>query len=175
MLCGNFLNLDSLFQCFYSRNKEKDTPIGKFSLVIDKRIGTYQYALSQDNTRVSLVDNKINYLNTPNINTNVLLPAIFITKQIKGRSLQDVIHPDVAPFYKNLILSTFQERSIVKLHIVLNNIHILLTTYPILDNKKKIIGCTLLETPFLDIADSTSLRQSYESGSFESEIGELRT
>jgi hypothetical protein len=167
MLCGNFLNLESLFQCFYNKNKENDTITGKFSLVIDKRISTYPYALKQESTRVSMVDKKTKYLNIPNSNQS--LPAIFVTKQIKGKLLKDVIHPDVAPFYKNLILSTFQERNIVKLHIVLNNIHILLTTYPVLDNKKKIIGCTLLETPFLDIADSTTLRTSYESASFESD------
>lgn len=152
MLCGNFLNFDKICQCFFNKNKEKDSSkpnIGQYSLVIDKRLSTYSYALKQEQTRISLVDLKTAYINTPNLNT--LLPPIFITKSIKGKLLQDVIHSDVAIFYKNLVLSTFHERDSVKLHVVLNEVHMLIMTYPILDNKKNIIGCSLLETPFLDV------------------------
>jgi hypothetical protein len=162
MLCGNFMNLESLFQCFYSKPKEQISKRnGQFSLVIDKRLSTYPYALKQDNTRVSIVDNKTNYLNTPTFET--ILPPIFVRKNIKGELLEDVIHSDVAPFYKNLILSTFQERCIVKLHIILNDVHILLTAYPIYDNKKKVICCTLTETPFLDVTEYSEIQLSMKS------------
>lgn len=161
MLCGNFLNLETLFKCLGTKSSDASSSHrfdNSFSLVIDKRISTYPYALKLDHTRVSLVDMKTRFLNTPNKNT--ILPHIFTHKRTKGMFMHEAIHPDVAPFYKNLILSTLEEQSIIKLHIVLNDIHVLLTTYPILDNKKKIIGCTLLEIPYLDVADMSEMKGS---------------
>jgi hypothetical protein len=156
------MSFDSLFQCFY--NKKNDLPkrnMGEFTLVIDKRISNYPYALKQEYTRISLLDIHTKYLNSPETIASAL-PPVFIKKRIKGNFMSDVIHPDVAPFYKNLVLSTIQESNVVKLHIVLNDVHILLTAYPILDNKRKIIGCTLLETPYLNVMESSTISNSFE-------------
>lgn len=161
-LCQNFVSVDKLVECFTgTSNLENDMDVRKslnFSLVIDKRISSYPYSLVSEDARISLVDLNIKYLNTPNLNTS--LPAIFTTRKIKGRFLVDVIHPTVSSFYKNLMVSTFQERSVVRLHIILNNVHILLTTYPFFDNKNKVKGCTLVEIPFSNIASVDEVANS---------------
>jgi hypothetical protein len=160
-LCGNILGIESLFSCIINTQKqetEKNSNI--FSLVIDKRISSYPFNIEENESRISIVDKNLKYLNTPKMLSS--LPAIFLSKNIKGKQLMDVLHPEVAPFYRNLLLSSFQEKSIIKLHIILNSKHILLTTYPLIDNRNKIIAYTLVELPFTDVASDNEVKNSSE-------------
>ena len=159
-LCGSLINVDTLFKCIGNKTNDADKR-NVFSLVIDKRIKDYTFDIKFNDSRVSMLDYQLRYLNMPNLCTS--LPAIFITKNVRGKLMVDVIHPDVASFYKNLISSCIQERSVVKLHIIMNRVHILLTTYPIFDNKNKIIiGCTLMETPFSEVSNKNEIRVASE-------------
>lgn len=158
-LCTNFLSFESLFSCFFQSSKEKSTHGVKiFRLTIDRRVSTYHFDLDTDHTRVSILDVATKYLNNPNLGTR--LPGIFRTPHIRNRTLVEVMHQDIAAFYKNIILATIQDRTTVKLHIVLNDVHILITSYPIFDNKKKIIGCTLLEIPYMSVPSNNIIQQA---------------
>ena len=152
-LCGSFISVESLFKCFSPESREGNStnPSSNFSLVIDRNIKEYPSDLLFPQSRISVVDTEFRFLNTPNFNT--CLPKIFLTQSVKNELFTDVVHPEVAKFYKNLIASAIAERDIVKLHIVLNTDHVLLTVYPLFDNMhKKIIGCTLIESPFLKVS-----------------------
>jgi hypothetical protein len=152
------VNVDTIFKCFQSKTNDVEKN-DKFTLVIEKQGKLdYPYTLDSDETRVSLVDLKNVYLNNPNFNTT--LPPIFVSKNIKGNSLEDVVHEQIAPFYKNLISSSIQENRVLKLRVILNGVRVLLATYPIHDNKYKVIGCTLLETPYINIPNYENVSQN---------------
>jgi hypothetical protein len=152
-LCGSLFNLDvnSLCGCFGESKTGQEQTVNAFTLVIDKRISNYPFVLDTENNRVSILDATMRFLNNPNFDTK--LPPIFTTRTIVGKPLSEVIHEDIAPFYQNFVSSTFQEKTNLKLHVILNGTHILLTTYPYFDNKSKMIGCTLTEIPFLKVPD----------------------
>jgi len=152
MLCQNVFNLESLFQCF-GGGKEQNEKKKDFTLVIDRKIASYPYSLDKLNARVSLIDLDLKYIN--DAQTGKVLPPIFLKKHTKGESISTVIHPSVLPFYKNLLISTFNERSTIKLHIILNNIHILISTIPVYDHQNKLIAVTLFETPYNDVEESS--------------------
>ena len=160
--CSFFkLAIDSLCQCVFmmpdSTTKRENANI--FKLVIDRRIKDYPYVLDIGSSRFSIVDVHMKYVNTPNL-TKSKLPPIFTTSNTKGKNLVDVIHPEVSAFYKDLLISCFQDKSIVKLHVVLNNVHILLTAYPVTDNRNNVIAGTIVETAFLDVMNQNAMQYS---------------
>jgi hypothetical protein len=148
-LCTNFISFDSLFSCFYDKAAKptKYSDEGSiYTLSLDKRITSYEYELDTDQTRTSIFDMACIYINNPVLSTS--LPHIFKTTNIKGCHLMQVIHEEIAPFYNSIVMTTTKDKAEMKIHIVLNSMHILITCYPIYDNKNKVIGCTLLEIPF---------------------------
>jgi hypothetical protein len=120
--------------------------------VIDRNTSIYPFALDKCHTRISIVGTNLVYLNNAPIRSTIL-PSIFKGQKTLGRHLDDVVHPQVSPFYKDLVISTLSEKAIIKLHIILNSDHILLTSMPIFDKNNKIIAITLLETPYTSVQD----------------------
>lgn len=162
--------VDSLCKCVFTQSDPDSNPnkTNVFKLVIDRRIKDYPYLLDIANSRFSIIDTQLNYINTPDL-TKSKLPPIFTTNQIQGKSLMDVLHPEVSVFYKDLLISCFQDKAIVKLHVVLNNAHILLTAYPVTDNRNTVMAGTIVETAFLDVMNQNALQY----GSSTPETGEI--
>lgn len=149
MLCQNLINLESLFKCFYSNDDNLSS--SHFKLIIDRKITNCPLSLDQNNTRMSLINTDLIYIN--NAVTGDILPPIFTKKKTKGFSVDTVIHHELVQFYKTLLVSTFSEKMPIQVHLILNDVHILLSTIPNFDNKNKVIAATLIETPFLDIGE----------------------
>lgn len=147
-LCNSVFSFDSLFQCFLPKQTEQPLET-RFSLAIDKRLDSYPFNLKLDNARISHISTSLKYMTNPTQSHDI--PPIFLKKNVKGMTLDMVIHEDVVGFYKNIVKSMISEKKVISLHIVLNSVHILLSAYPIHDNKNKIIGCTILEVPYVDV------------------------
>ncbi len=148
-LCGSLISVDNLFNCFGKQNHEiKDEKVSRFTLLIDKRLDDYPFILDLENMRVSIIDDKCTYLNIPNHSGK--LPLIFLDKQVKGKTITSVIHHEVSVFYENFTKTIFEKKNTHKVHIILNDIHILLIGVPVLDNNEKLVGCNLMEIPFMN-------------------------
>jgi hypothetical protein len=81
------------------------------------------------------------------------VPQIFLTAETKGKVIDDVMHPLAIPFYKHVVVLTMNEKQAIRLHIVLNEVHLLITSLPVFDKNNKIIAVTLLETPFTSVQE----------------------
>jgi hypothetical protein len=62
----------------------------------------------------------------------------------------DVIHPELVHFYISLVDAIFDTGDISKHNIILNEVHVLVITSPIYDNRQKMIGCTIMEIPYIE-------------------------
>lgn len=151
MLCQSIFNIESLLKCFSNGSREDINISDKhdLQLIIDRDTKKYNFALDKSQTRMIMTTLDLHMLN--NVQRNTILPPLFKTLQTKGKKLDDVLHPQIVPFYKNVILSTLQEKTIIRLHVILNKVHILLSSIPVFDNNNAIVSITLLETPYTNI------------------------
>lgn len=154
ILCNieSLCSVDSLFNCFQNSHSFADINTSDkhdLQLIIDRDVKKYNFALDKSNTRMIMTTLDLYLIN--NIHKNPKLPPLFKTLNTKGKKLDDVLHPQMVPFYRNVILSTIQEKTVVRLHIILNKIHILLSCIPVFDNNNTIVAITLLETPYTNI------------------------
>lgn len=153
MLCQSFLNVDTLFKCFQpSQNSVREDD--QLKLEIDKSRMNHPYALDKHHSRITHINSNLEFLN--NVQRFKEVPGIFLHPKTKGRQLEEVLHPLVVPFYKNIAISTLNEKQMIKLHIVLNGTHLLITSLPIFDKNNKIIAVTLIETPYTSVQDALS-------------------
>lgn len=151
MLCQSIFNIESLLKCFSNGGGGDINTSDKhdLQLIIDRDVKKYNFALDKSQTRMLMTTLDLHMLN--NVQKNPVLPPLFKTLQTKGKKLDDVLHPQMVPFYKNVILSTLQEKTIIRLHIILNKVHILLSSVPVFDNNNTVVAITLLETPYTNI------------------------
>jgi hypothetical protein len=148
MLCQNLFNVESFFKCFQPSANSVNQDDG-ITLEIDKTRSYSHYAIDKRHTRISNLNQSLEFLN--DISRFREIPPIFLTQNTRGREIDDVMHPLAIPFYKNIIISTMNEKQTIRLQIVLNGVHLLITSLPIFDKNNKLIAVTILETPFTNV------------------------
>lgn len=151
MLCQNLFNVEALFKCFQP-SENSVNPEKEITLEIDKTRAYRPYAIDKRHTRMCNLNPSLEFLN--DISRFKEIPPIFLTQNTRGREIDDVMHPLAIPFYKNIIISTMNEKQTIRLQIVLNGVHLLITSLPIFDNNNKLIAVTILETPFTNVQES---------------------
>lgn len=129
-------------------NENKDVKKNIFKLVIAKS-DNFNYELNLDNSRITQYDTQLKFINNvPELVKTSILPPIYVKKIQMGKTISEVVHNDISTFYKNFVKSVIDHKNSLKLHIILNDIHILIIGIPILDNIDNIVFCVLYEIPY---------------------------
>lgn len=142
----SIFNINLNFNMGGSENKDVKKNI--FKLVIAKS-DNFNYELNLDNSRITQYDTQLKFIyNVPELLKTSILPPIYVKKTQMGKTISEVIHNDISTFYKNFVKSVIDHKNSLKLHIILNDIHILVIGTPIFDNIDNTIFCLLYEIPY---------------------------
>lgn len=147
------ISTESLFNVnlnfnFGNSGDNKEVKKNTFKLVIVKN-DKFNYDLCLDGVRVSVYTPELKFAhNVPESSKNSVLPAIYIKKTQINRHISEIIHGDISTFYKNFIKSVVDHKNSLKIHIILNDVHVLMIGTPIFDNVEQIVFCQLFEIPY---------------------------
>ena len=148
-LVENLCKTDSIFNinmnCFFGGNDDKDKSKAEFRLKIVKN-EDITCELDLTDIRVSIFDKKLNLLTVPN--KSALIKNIFVRGNIVNKHITDVMFSEVSTFYKNFIKSVIDNKKSLKIHILLNDVDILVVGEPMFDNTDEVVACHLFEIPF---------------------------
>lgn len=143
-------------------NENKEVKKNIFKLVIVKS-DVFNYELNLENSRITQFDTQLRFVNNaPELVKTSILPPIYIKKTQIGKTISEVIHNDISTFYKNFVKSVIDHKNSLKLHIILNDIHILIIGIPIVDNRDNIIFCILYEIPYKETENFLDLSDNYD-------------
>ena len=130
------------------QNDNKDVKKNTFKLVIVKT-DNFNYELNLNNSRITQYDTQLKFThNPPELVKTSILPAIYIKKNPMGKTIYDVVHNDISTFYKNFVKSVIDHKNNLSIHIILNDVHILIVGIPIFDNIDNVVFCQLYEIPY---------------------------
>ena len=156
----NIVNIESLVSCLTGSGQGEVTPNNNsnniFNLIIDKRGKQFPYKLDLSNMRMTLISTDLSYIS--DYKKNIRIPLIFIRKKIKGCKMKECLHHEIYPFYKSIVVSCINEKEQIKLHVELNQVHILLSTIPVFDNVGNVIAITFVETPYQHVEEYSITR-----------------
>jgi hypothetical protein len=147
-LCATESLFNINLNCFLNGgSSNNDVKNSEFSLSIVKNAeNDGDFELNFINSRVTIFDNRLQFVSEPT--QSIILPSIYIKKGMKSKNISDVIHNDISTFYKTFVKSIIDSKRSLKIHVVLNKMHILLVGTPLFDNIENVIGCHLIEIPY---------------------------
>lgn len=143
--CTNFMSFDSLLSCVFGKRTDTDAPRLRkgFSIRMVDSKEQKELCMNLNHTRIWTVDTNLQILTV--IKNDPFLPDIFIVKNTKNKHVKDVIHEDVMERYENIIVSAMEYNKAHKHVFNINDINIMMSTYPITDTKNQVVGCNIFE------------------------------
>ena len=145
-LCSN--SLDTLLKVDCVVNSENSKNSGKFSLTVDHRTDQYYYELDIINSRITLFNKELKLINIPS--KNLILPNLCAKNNPINLYIYNAFFKEICNFYKSFIKTIMETGVNSKIHIILNNIHVLLIGNVIKNNRGIIIGASMIEIPYKD-------------------------
>lgn len=108
------------------------------SLVIDKRINTYDYEFQMNRANIYVFDLNYDctYANDVVMNTKMIIQKLF--------------PEDLFDFIQSLVSNTVLTKSQI-IHVKINDIHVLFRSSQCMDHMNNVIGCIIYELPFSNV------------------------